>query len=101
MKFYIYVSHPELFAQGKYEFSLSISDCDDLAGEDYSGMDKLLGSVDFDIESINREDMAELATQKLDERAKEIRAKCEAECTEIERRKSELLALPHLGDNNE
>ena len=95
MKLYIYIGHPELFAKGSYSFSLKISDCDDLARADYSGCHKLLGAVDFDLDG-HRDDAIKIAIEKMDKHKDEIRAKAEAEIVEIERRKAELLALPHL-----
>ena len=97
MKIVIYVIDPERYANGDYAYSMSATTRDqwDFWKEQRLNEDRLyLAEMDVDMDSISRDLAASAATEALNKRMEDIRAKTEAELTVLEKRKSNLLSLP-------
>ncbi|MCP4256589.1 MAG: hypothetical protein GY774_03570 [Planctomycetes bacterium] len=92
----IYINDPEVFLRQDYTYSLAVMDEEGWLRFGHE-MDNcsLIEVVDIDLD-INREEVTQTAVDAIDKRATQIRAESESAITDLERRKSELLAIPFI-----
>ena len=98
IKLAIYVQDPEDFANGGYDYSLSVTTVETWEFWMEGSINRygyiLLEYVDIDETAVSREESAQVAIKEIEKRETEIRAKAEAEINLLEQRKANLLSLP-------
>lgn len=100
MKLYIYISNPEEFLQGDYDFCFRATS---MTPEKIArSVPEYIHAGTVEVE-INVEDRAvrQVAKSIIDAEMRKVRGESEAKLEALEHRKQRLLAIEHKGDNNE
>ena len=100
-KLAIYIYNPEDFLKGEIAHCFNVVpkehwDWWDNGEANANSSYTLVKVIDIDLDSVSRDLITQKAINALDKRETEIRAKSEAEITELERRKAELLSIPFI-----
>jgi len=102
MKLVIYIINPEYYANGEYAHALSCTTREhwDWWHDEGHATDFIfLTEVDVSL-SVPRDEAANIATEALDKRMEDIRAKTDVELTALDNRKGKLLSLPAVIEDN-
>ena len=97
MKLVIYIINPEDYANGEYSYALSCTTRDHWQFWKDQGLNRdyiYLAELDVNSDDVSRDCAATIATEALDKRMEDIRAKTDAELTQLDNRKGKLLSLP-------
>ena len=97
MKLVIYIINPEDYANGEYPHSMSCTTTEHWDWWQSGGHNSdylFLAEVDVDSDYVSRDWAAAVAADVLDKRMEDIRAKTDAELTQLDNRKGKLLSLP-------
>jgi len=100
MKLVIYIINPEDYANSEYNHALSCTTREhwDWWNESESFTDYIyLTEIEVDMDFVPRDLAVTFATEALDKRMNDIRAKTDAELTALDNRKANLLSLPAPG----
>lgn len=90
MKLYLYISDPEDFYAGEYDWCFHVASRTDLLSAEKW---VFVGELDIDFSHVTRENLIAKATEQLDEEIGRTRVYYDQKLSELEGRKQKLLAL--------